>query len=189
MTSPPRHRRTVFALLAVVAAMAGLVAASVPLYRLYCAATGFGGTAQATSEAAPGDPDARTVTVRFDASVNRDMPWRFEPRQRQITVRLGETVLAYYTARNLSGERIIGTAVFNVTPAKAGRYFNKVECFCFSEQVLDPGQKTELPVAFFVDPALADDPDTSEIDTLTLSYTFFRAQGALTPAAKGDKAT
>lgn len=173
---------TVAATLGAIAAMVALVAASVPLYDLFCRVTGYGGTPQ-VSAAVSDAMSERSVTVRFDATVMRDLPWNFRPAQRQMTVHLGENVLAFYTAENHSDRPVAGHATFNVTPAKAGRYFNKIECFCFTEQVLSPGQKVEMPVAFFVDPALATDPGTEEVLTITLSYTFFRARGETTGAA------
>jgi cytochrome c oxidase assembly protein subunit 11 len=152
--------------------MVGLVVASVPLYQLFCRVTGYGGATRVAA-AAPGMV-GRPVTVRFDASVTKGMPWKFEPVQRQITTRLGEEVLAVFRATNTGHEPIVGTATFNVTPDKAGRYFNKIACFCFSEQRLEPGETVEMPVTFFVDPAIAEDPDANEVNTITLSYTFFR---------------
>ena len=166
---------TVMASLAAVAAMIALVAVSVPLYQLFCRATGYGGTVQTTSTAHDGQTE-RVVTVRFDTTVNSALPWRFRPAQPQMAVHLGENVLAYFTAENTSAEPVTGQATFNVTPAKAGPYFNKIECFCFTEQILNPGQRVDMPVAFYVDPALASDPHTEEITTITLSYTFFRAK-------------
>ncbi|MBF0392559.1 MAG: cytochrome c oxidase assembly protein [Alphaproteobacteria bacterium] len=165
---------TVALSLVAVVAMGGLVAASVPLYRLFCEVTGLGGTTRQAEAGAPAPPSDAMVTVRFDANVNSKLPWRFQPDQPQMRVRLGETVLASYTAENLSAEPITGTATYNVTPAKAGQFFNKVECFCFTEQHLAPGQTVHMPVAFWVDPALVVDPDTNEVGTITLSYTFFR---------------
>lgn len=162
------------ALLGVVA-MSGLVAASVPIYRLYCKLTGYGGTPRITAAAAAMEP-GRPITVRFDASVAKSMPWRFTPDQRQITVRLGEDAIAFFTATNTSSEPITGQATFNVTPDKTGRYFDKVQCFCFTEQRLEPGQTVHMPVTFHVDPKLAEDPHTSEVGTITLSYTFFRRE-------------
>lgn len=167
-----RNRIVVFASLAALLGMVGLVAASVPLYRLFCKVTGYGGTTR-VAEAAPGAVLGREITVRFDASVAKGMPWRFEPQQREMRVRLGEQVLATYSATNLSDRPIVGTATFNVTPDKAGQYFNKIECFCFTEQRLEPGQTVDMPVTFFIDPVLADDPLANEVTTITLSYTFF----------------
>jgi cytochrome c oxidase assembly protein subunit 11 len=156
--------------------MAGLTAASVPLYRMVCKVTGWGGTTQ-TAVAAPGAAEgARVVRVRFDTSVAKDMPWRFEPEQREMTVKLGENAIAVFRATNTGREPVTGTATFNVTPDKAGRYFSKIQCFCFTEQVLAPGQTAEMPVSFFVDPALAQDPHADEVSTITLSYTFFRTK-------------
>lgn len=170
------NRRVVLMSLGALAAMLGLVAASVPLYRLFCAVTGYGGATRVAATA-PG-ATGRPVTVRFDASVAKDLPWRFVPAQREIHTHLGEQVLAVYTATNTGATPLVGTATFNVTPDKAGRYFNKIACFCFSEQRLEPGQSVDMPVTFFVDPALADDPYASEVVTITLSYTFFRKQPA-----------
>ncbi|MGE5503105.1 MAG: cytochrome c oxidase assembly protein [Actinomycetota bacterium] len=165
------RRLTVAVLVGVLLAMVGLTAAAVPLYRLYCAATGAGGTPRVAA-AAPGG-EGREITVRFDANVAKGLPWRFEPEQREMTVRLGETALATFRATNTANHAVTGQAVFNVTPDKAGRYFDKIQCFCFSEQHLDAGQTAEMPVSFFVDPKLATDPHTDEVRTITLSYTFF----------------
>lgn len=173
---------TVVVLLGMMAGMVALVVASVPLYQLFCRLTGYGGTPQVAASASDLASE-RTMKVRFDAGTNGDLPWRFEPRQREVTVHLGENVLAWYSAENTSNEPIVGTATFNVTPAKAGRYFNKIECFCFSEQLLNPGERMDLPVTFFVDPAINGDATTDEVGTITLSYTFFRARNARLGAA------
>ena len=165
------RRLTVTGLMLVVAAMVGLVVASAPLYRAFCRATGVGGTPQLAA-AAPG-AETGTIQVRFDASVARGMPWRFAPKQRELRVRLGEQTLAFFSATNTADHAVVGTATFNVTPDKAGRYFDKIQCFCFSEQRLAAGQSVDLPVVFFVDPAIAHDPHTAEIGTITLAYTFF----------------
>ncbi|MGE5548581.1 MAG: cytochrome c oxidase assembly protein [Solirubrobacterales bacterium] len=170
-----RKHATVLASVAAVAAMAGLVGASVPLYNLYCRVTGAGGTTQVQA-AAPATASERTVTVRFDASTAKGLPWRFQPEQKQVTLKLGEQGLAFFTATNTSNRPITGTATFNVMPAKAGRYFDKIQCFCFSEQRLEPGQTVSMPVSFYVDPALADDEFANEVTTITLSYTFFEAE-------------
>lgn len=170
-----RNRTTVLVSLAAAAAMGALVAGSVPLYRLFCAVTGYGGTTT-TAAQAPAVPSDRTVTVRFDTNVMKDVPWRFRPAQPSVTVRLGEQTLVWFVAENTSDRPLTGTATFNVAPAKAGPYFAKVECFCFTEQHLDPGQRIEMPVSFYVDPALAAEPNTQEVRTITLSYTFFRAK-------------
>lgn len=169
-----RIRVTVAALTAVIAVMLTLVAFSVPLYRLFCAATGFGGATQRT-DTAMGTVSDRMVAVRFSTDVVRDLPWRFEPEQREVKVHLGEEKLVFFSAENLSDKSIAGHATFNVTPAKTGVYFNKVQCFCFDEERLGPRQKVEMPVDFFVDAKLADNPETSEVNTITLSHTFFRS--------------
>jgi len=171
-----RNRRTLISLLALAAGMVGLAYASVPLYALFCQVTGFGGTTQ-RADAAPGTVLDRVVTVRFNADVNGGLPWSFRPNQKEVKVRLGETALVSYRAENRGKEPVTGTAVFNVTPDKAGVYFNKIECFCFTEQVLQPGEAIDMPVAFFVDPALAGNPNTEDVGTITLSYTFYRAKG------------
>ena len=155
-----------------VVAMAGLAAASAPLYRMVCAVTGLGGTPQRAS-AAPGASQGEVI-VRFDAMVSPDLPWTFVPQQRRMNVHLGEQALAAFRVTNTSAETITGSATFNVTPDKAGRYVDKIQCFCFTEQSLAPGQSVDMPVVFFVDPAMATDPHTDEIHTITLSYTFFR---------------
>jgi cytochrome c oxidase assembly protein subunit 11 len=152
--------------------MAGLTAASVPLYRLFCQVTGYGGTTQVASDVVPGAVE-QTINVRFDASIGDDLPWQFQPVQRQIEIPIGEETLAFYRAANVADRPIVGSSTFNVTPHKAGPYFSKIECFCFIEQVLQPGQTVEMPVSFFVDPAILDDPNTRDLKTITLSYTFF----------------
>lgn len=179
-----RNAAAVLLSLGVVAAMAGLAYASVPLYRLFCQVTGYGGTTQAALQAPQAVPGT-AVTVRFDANVNVGLPWRFAPEQAELQVMLGENGLAYYRVTNLSDRPIIGTATFNVTPHLAGPYFSKIECFCFEEQRLEPGASADLPVSFFVDPAIADDPETAGIRTITLSYTFFRAPDAAEVSSAG----
>ncbi|WP_448203334.1 cytochrome c oxidase assembly protein [Azospirillum sp. sgz302134] len=163
------------ALFGLVAGMVGLAFASAPLYSLFCQVTGFGGTTQ-RAKAAPTKVVDRTVTIRFNSDVNDALPWSFRPEQREVKVKLGETGLANYRAESRAAKPTVGTAVYNVTPDKAGIYFNKIQCFCFDEQVLEPGQAVDMPVAFFVDPALADDPNMEDVTTITLSYTFFRAK-------------
>jgi cytochrome c oxidase assembly protein subunit 11 len=163
---------TVAALVSVVVGMLGLTAAAVPLYRLFCQVTGYGGTTQRAA-AAPDQGLDRTITVRFNADVDPDLPWSFQPEQRQIEVRIGEQSLAYYRARNRSDHPVVGQAVYNVTPFKAGPYFDKIACFCFDEQVLGPGEEVDMPVSFYVDPEILNDPDTRNMHTITLSYTFF----------------
>lgn len=186
-TNARRSRRvTALALIGVVVGMTGLAFASVPLYRLFCQVTGYGGTPRvAVDGPAAGSVDTagRTVTVRFDANVNPALPWRFRPEQRRVEVPLGESALAFYRAENLSDMPVIGTATFNVTPNKAAPYFVKVQCFCFDEQRLEAGAGVDMPVSFYVDPAIAEDPDTRDVSTITLSYTFFRAAADLSRSA------
>lgn len=173
----PAHRRNLLVIapcLAMIALMCGIVAYSPTIYRLFCAATGLGGTTQrvASDTAAVSN---KTVIVAFDSNVAPGMPWRFEPEQRQVTVHLGEQTLVYFSAENMSEESIVGHATFNVTPPTTGIYFNKIQCFCFSEERLDPHQKVDMPVVFYVDPAFGTDPDMHGVSTITLSYTFFRS--------------
>jgi len=169
-----RSRFIVTGLVAVVLAMGGLAFASVPLYRMFCQVTGFGGATQ-RAEIAPEAVAGKTMTVRFNADIAPDLPWSFQPLQRELTLEIGATGLAVYRVQNNSNMRIVGNATFNVTPYDVGYYFTKLECFCFREQVLEPGQSAELPVTFFIDPAILDDADAKDIHTVTLSYTFFRA--------------
>ena len=168
-----RNARTALILSSVVAGMIGLSFASVPLYRIFCQVTGFGGTTQ-VAEAAPGGISDRMIEVRFNADVDPDLPWSFQPVERSVTLRIGEPGLAYYRARNLSDRPITGSATYNVTPFKAGYYFDKVQCFCFIEQVLQPGEELDMAVSFFVDPSMLEDRNLDEVKTITLSYTFFR---------------
>ncbi len=172
-----KNRAFAVTLFAVAGAMVGLSFASVPLYRLFCQVTGFGGTPRVGAALEAGPVSEQTITVFFDANVNESLPWKFRPVKRRMRVRAGETVLAFYRARNDSQGPLTGTATFNVTPYKAAIYFSKVDCFCFTEQRLEAGQVAEMPVSFFVDPAIFSDPDTREVRSITLSYTFFRAPG------------
>ena len=166
-----RNGRTALLMVLLVAAMIGLAFASVPLYRLFCDVTGFGGT-PVRAEDAPG-AIAGEVGVRFDANVNGALPWRFEPVEKTIRIAPGKKTQISYRATNLTARRTTGTATFNVTPALAGQYFSKIECFCFTEQVLKGGESVDMPVVFFVDPRLREDPETRHIDEITLSYTFY----------------
>lgn len=177
-----RNRRVGFYGLLGALAMLGLGYAAVPLYDLFCRVTGFGGTTQrATEEQAnlaermAQSAGARPISIRFDASTARDMPWTFKPELVTDTVQIGARDLAFYTARNDSGVPITGTATFNVEPEQAGRYFHKVQCFCFTEQVMQPGQEVRMPVLFYVDPAILNDPTARDIQQITLSYTFHKA--------------
>lgn len=162
---------TALVLTGLIAGMLGLTAASVPLYRMFCQATGYGGTTQRAA-AAPG-ARSKTIKVNFNADVAEGMPWSFTPESGEIEIPIGEEHLAFYRARNNGSRPITGTATFNVTPDKVGYYFTKIECFCFTEQTLQPGESADLPVSFFVDPEILDDPDAQDVRSITLSYTFF----------------
>ncbi|MDD9993537.1 MAG: cytochrome c oxidase assembly protein [Rhodospirillales bacterium] len=178
------RRRTATALVlgGVVCGMVGLAFGAVPLYKLFCQVTGFGGTTQVAEEA-PVTIGERVVTVRFNADTARDLPWYFKPEQREIKVRVGEMAMAFYNAVNQSDRALIGTSTFNVTPVKAGAYFNKIECFCFEEQTLAPGERADFPVSFFVDPDIVEDRRLDDVTTITLSYTFFARGEGVTEAA------
>ncbi len=165
-------RRTAIMLFCIVAGMVGMSFAAVPLYNLFCRVTGYGGTTQVAEQESTVVLD-RKITVRFNADTAKNMPWQFRPLQKEITVRVGETGLAFYEAYNPTNRRIVGNAVYNVTPTKAGLYFDKIACFCFDEQVLEPGQRVEMPVQFYVDPEIVKDGNLDEVKTITLSYIFF----------------
>jgi cytochrome c oxidase assembly protein subunit 11 len=167
-----RNGRTAALAALLVLAMVGLAYASVPLYRLFCQATGFDGTTMRAA-AAPGPVAGKEVAVRFDANVSLTLPWRFAPEKAREIVTIGEREMAFFTAKNLSARPITGTATFNVSPPQAGKYFSKIQCFCFTEQTLKPGEEVRMPVVFFVDPKMLDDPDTKPISEITLSYTFY----------------
>ncbi|WP_421782842.1 cytochrome c oxidase assembly protein [Kiloniella litopenaei] len=171
-----KNARVAIILGGVVCGMVALAFASVPLYRLFCQVTGYGGTTQVSEVGATDDlvVTDRDVTIRFDSSVNGDLPWYFKPAQRAVDLKVGEEGIAFYRAKNTSDDKVKGVATFNVTPLKAGQYFVKVECFCFSEQTLLPGQEVDMPVTFYVDPEIENDPNLSDVKTITLSYTFFR---------------
>jgi len=173
MTRPVIDRRGRTALLAVIGIcfMTGLAWASVPLYRLFCQVTGLNGTTQ-RGLTAPGATD-RQVRVDFDANVSPKLPWRFRPEHPSDTVSVGARDMAFFTATNTSNRPITGTATFNVTPAQAGKYFTKIQCFCFTQQTLQPGETARMPVIFYVDPKMLADPDAADVETITLSYTFY----------------
>lgn len=176
---PARNRRVALIALGFALAMLGLGYASAPLYRLFCQVTGFGGTTQrATVEqaAAVKAVAGKTIVVRFDGNVASGMPWKFGPDLVTQTIPFGERMMATYHARNTSARPITGTAVFNVTPAQAGKYFNKIECFCFTEQTLAPGEEVRMPVIYYVDPKILDDPAARDVEEITLSYTFNEAR-------------
>jgi cytochrome c oxidase assembly protein subunit 11 len=180
LTTPHRRRHvaTAAVLFGVAAGMVGLAYASVPLYRLFCQVTGFAGTPKTEGVVASTAVGDKVVAVRFDANVNSGLPWSFKPGQRQVEVRLGEERLAHYVAVNRSDRPLTGTATFTVTPYKVAQYFSKVQCFCFEEQTLLPGQEVIMPVVFYVDPAILDDPDARDVTRITLSYTFFPVEPA-----------
>ena len=154
--------------------MVGASFAAVPLYRVFCEATGYGGTPQLRGAAGPGATAGR-MQVRFNATTSPGLPWMFKPGETGATVQLGEDRLAFYVGRNLSDRPVSGMATYNVTPEKVGQYFHKTQCFCFDEQTLAPGQEMQFPLSFWVDPAIATDPDTRDVREITLSYTFFRS--------------
>ncbi|MGQ0664725.1 MAG: cytochrome c oxidase assembly protein [Pseudomonadota bacterium] len=180
MTSPAASRanlRVGVAVGGLAALMLGLAFASPPLYRLFCEVTGYGGTPQ-RSAGAPGAVGERMMSVRFNADIGgTNLPWTFEPVERQVEVKVGEARLVHYRARNNSSQAVTGTATFNVTPAKAGKYFDKIACFCFTEQRLEAGESIDLPVSFYIDPEIVKDANLDDLGTITLSYTFFRAKG------------
>jgi cytochrome c oxidase assembly protein subunit 11 len=175
--SAPRQRSwrdvaVAFACGAFVAVMVGVSFAAVPLYSWFCRTTGFGGTTQ-VAKAAPAQISSRTITVRFDSNVAPGLPWSFEPERRTVDVRLGEVVTVYYAVRNESARVTRGQAGYNVTPPRTGAYFEKINCFCFTEQTLRPGEKRDMAVVFYVDPKLAGDAEEDTVSNITLSYTFF----------------
>lgn len=161
-------------MLSLAVGMLGLGFASVPLYRIFCQVTGYGGTTQRanSAQAATVKDSGRTMSVRFDANVERGMPWEFAPLQRTDTVSIGARDMALFVAKNDSDQTVTGTASFNVEPEQAAKYFNKIQCFCFTEQTLRPGQQVRMPVLYYIDPAILDDPDNKDVEQITLSYTF-----------------
>ncbi|OCW55620.1 cytochrome c oxidase assembly protein [Hoeflea olei] len=179
--------RIVLACSAFVISMVGVSYAAVPLYQLFCQVTGYGGTTQRVEQMSDTILD-RTIKVRFDSNVAAGLPWKFKPVDREVEIRIGETVQIAYTAENLSQDSTYGQATFNVTPMSAGAYFNKIQCFCFTENELKPGETMNMPVVFFVDPAIVDDPDAKDVNTITLSYTFFpqEPQNPVAAAAKPE---
>lgn len=166
----------------VVALMIGASYAAVPLYNWFCRVTGFGGTTQVAT-AMPSHTLDRTINVRFDANVMAGLPWKFEPEKTEITVRIGEVVTAYYTVTNLAARTTLGQAAYNVTPLTAGIHFQKINCFCFTEQRFGPGEKREMAVVFYVDPAIVADPEHEGLNTITLSYTFYPLRDEPKPLA------
>ena len=175
------------AFLGLVCLMVGASFAAIPLYRLFCSATGFGGTPQTGLAQAPG-ASGKTVRVRFNADTNPGLPWKFGPDQTEVTLPLGEEQIAFYNAHNNARTAVSGMALYNVTPEKAARYFHKTACFCFNQQTLEPGQSMEFPVSYWVDPKIADDPNTQDVKVITLSYTFFRSAADAAKAGAFEKA-
>ena len=182
-----RNLSVALAMAALVFGMVGMSYAAVPLYQLFCQVTGYGGTTQ-RAEQLPDTVLDRVLTVRFDANLARDMGWEFKPVQRQVEIRIGDSALVHYEARNIAKKAITGTATFNVTPEAAGQYFNKIECFCFTEQTLEPGARADMPLTFFIDPEIVNDPEARNIEEITLSYTFFPVEDGATVAATEGKA-
>ena len=166
------NQKTALYALGVVFFMGAMAWASVPLYDLFCRVTGYGGYTNVSEVESEIILD-ETITIRFDASLERDMPWEFMPVERQVEVKFGETALAFYEAYNPTNRPIAGSASYNVTPYGAGSFFNKIDCFCFQEQILQPGERVQMPVTFFVDPELVNDKDAKFAKTITLSYTFY----------------
>jgi cytochrome c oxidase assembly protein subunit 11 len=166
-------------------AMLGAAYGAVPLYQLFCQVTGYGGTTQVATSAAS-QVLSRTIQVRFDANVAPGVPWSFKPEKPVVELKLGENGLAFYTVKNESDRPVTAVATYNVTPHKVGPYFQKLECFCFQDRTLQPGESMELPVIFYVDPALATDRNVDEVTEVTLSYTFFRAGDKAIQASQGD---
>lgn len=166
------NKSTAFKAAIVVVFMGSLAWASVPFYDWFCRTTGFGGVPQVSTQASDVVLD-QTIVVRFDASLEKDMPWQFKPVQQTVQLHIGETALVFYEAHNPTDSPVAGTATFNVVPYAAGAYFNKLACFCFEQQVLEPGQTVQMPVSFYVDPAILTDPEAETIEEITLSYTFY----------------
>ena len=185
MTRDPRNDRVLILCAVFVAGMAALTFAAAPLYSMFCRATGFAGTTQVADGAASRILD-RTVSVRFDTNVGDGFPLIFAPDQREITLKVGETGIAFFHATNTSGETVTGEARYNVTPDTAGYYFKKIQCFCFNEQVFKAHETVEMPVVFFVDPSIADDPALDAVSAITLSYTFYPRAGQTLAQAGAD---
>jgi len=185
-------RKTVLQTVSLVVFMGALAWASVPLYDWFCRVTGFGGVTNTAQTGSDVILD-KTIKIRFDASLDRDMPWEFKPVERQVEMRIGETGMVFYEAYNPTNRPVAGTASYNVTPYEAGNFFTKIDCFCFEQQVLQPGERVEMPVTFFVDPEIVDDRDAKYTKVITLSYTFYETdlpqETAQADVAQDDKTT
>lgn len=174
-----RNRRVMMAALLLAFSSLAMGFAAVPLYRIFCQVTGFGGTTQrASAEAGLNKVAGKTMSVRFDSNVHPGMPWRFYPEQKTATVTIGEKKMAIFVARNLSDKPVTGTAAFNVTPSQAGAFFTKIQCFCFTQQTLQPGEEVRMPVIYYVDPKILTDKDNKDVQQITLSYTFYPVENA-----------
>ena len=169
-----------------VAVMVGLAYAAVPFYNWFCRTTGFNGTTQVAKSAPSAKPLARTVAVRFDSNVAGGLPWKFEPEQTEIQVHIGEVTTVYYTVTNQSARTTTGQAAYNVAPLTVGAYFEKINCFCFTEQTFAPGEKREMAVVFYVDPSIVEDHENDGLNTITLSYTFYPVREEAKPVAAGE---
>ena len=186
MSQKKKNAQILGLIVSVVFLMGALAYASVPLYRLFCQVTGFGGTTQ-QAESIPDKIYDRVINVRFNADINTKLPWSFKPTEVAMDINVGQTGLTFYEAANTSDTPVVGTATYNVTPHKAGQYFHKVQCFCFEEQLLKPGEGINMPVQFYIDPEILSDPNLDDVHTITLSYTFFKAQSQeLAEALKFD---
>jgi cytochrome c oxidase assembly protein subunit 11 len=174
MTGGRRNTFLAGVIFVVMIGMVGMSFAAIPLYRLFCAATGYGGTPNIGLAAAPGS-NGETIRVRFNADINPDLPWTFAPDQLEISLKVGDEQVAFYHATNKSSRPVTGMALYNVTPEKVGKFFHKTACFCFNKQTLSSKQTMEFPVSFWVDPAIRTDPNTTDVKVITLSYTFFRS--------------
>jgi len=195
MTPKDKNKRVIMTLLIPIAIMIGLVVVSEPLYRVFCQATGYNGTTQRTAQlpVTPRPSKDRIITVRLDGNVDPSLPWEFGPEQASVKVKVGEAAHVTYRARNKGATTVTGTAVHNVQPDKAGLYFNKTQCFCFTKQTLKAGESEELPVEFFIDPSINDDQTEDDVTTITLSYTFYSAKNqgknTMTEAISPDATT
>ena len=170
------NRNTAISIIILFVSMLLLSFASVPIYNLFCKATGFGGTTQRVQTYSKHEKGTRKIKIEFDSNIDKDLPWKFVPKQRNVDVITGENTLIFYESENISDKDIIGTSVYNVTPMKAGKYFVKIHCFCFEEQLLKSGQKMLMPVAFLIDPKFDHDPYMHDVNTVTLSYSFYKVR-------------